>query len=109
LPAAAADAGVLGATVAAEALAAYQHARTMLVQELGADPGTELRRLHQQVLAGDPRLSVRGQLASAAGRRRPAAPRQLPGNARYFTGRSAELTLLNTWLEGAARILRVHR
>ena len=37
----------------AEALAAYQHARHVLVEELGVEPGAELRELHQQILAGD--------------------------------------------------------
>jgi len=36
----------------AGALAAYQAARRVLVDELGAEPGPELQRLQQQVLAG---------------------------------------------------------
>jgi DNA-binding SARP family transcriptional activator len=32
----------------AEALAAYQHARDVLVEELGVEPGAELRELHRQ-------------------------------------------------------------
>ena len=35
----------------AEALAAYQHARRVLVDELGAEPGAELRELHRQILS----------------------------------------------------------
>ena len=38
----------------AEALAAYQHARRVLVDELGAEPGAELRELHRQVLTTGP-------------------------------------------------------
>src|SRR5205085_5846375 len=41
----------------AEALAAYQRARQVLVEELGAEPGTGLRDMHQQVLTGDPALA----------------------------------------------------
>ena len=37
----------------AEALAAYQHARSALVTELGAEPGTDLQALHQQILRAD--------------------------------------------------------
>ena len=42
----------------ADALAAYQQARRMLVDELGVEPGEELRRLHQQILARDPALAA---------------------------------------------------
>jgi DNA-binding SARP family transcriptional activator len=38
----------------ADALAAYAEARRVLVTDLGIEPGAELRRLHQQILAGDP-------------------------------------------------------
>jgi DNA-binding SARP family transcriptional activator/predicted ATPase len=40
----------------AEALEAYQAARSELVAELGLDPGPELRNLHQQILRHDPTL-----------------------------------------------------
>jgi DNA-binding SARP family transcriptional activator len=40
----------------AEALAWYQTARQALIRELGIEPGTELRRLHQRVLTADPGL-----------------------------------------------------
>ena len=42
----------------AEALEAYQRARTVLAEELGIDPSRRLQRLHEQVLAQDPALSV---------------------------------------------------
>ena len=41
----------------AEALAAYQHARDVLVEELGVEPGAELRDLHQRILSADPALA----------------------------------------------------
>ena len=41
----------------AEALAAYKHARHVLVEELGAEPGTTLRELHQRILAADATLA----------------------------------------------------
>jgi DNA-binding SARP family transcriptional activator/class 3 adenylate cyclase/tetratricopeptide (TPR) repeat protein len=43
----------------AEALAAYQEARRALVEELGIEPGKQLRDLHQAVLNQDPALDVR--------------------------------------------------
>jgi DNA-binding SARP family transcriptional activator len=41
-----------------EALAAYRQARQVLAAELGVAPGTELTRLHQQILAQDPALTA---------------------------------------------------
>ncbi|MBC9717169.1 ABATE domain-containing protein [Streptomyces sp. TRM66268-LWL] len=40
----------------AEALDLYRDTRTALVDELGLEPGAELRELHRRILAGDPRL-----------------------------------------------------
>jgi DNA-binding SARP family transcriptional activator len=44
----------------ADALAAYHRARTLLARELGLDPVANLRRLHQQILTGDPELDLCG-------------------------------------------------
>jgi DNA-binding SARP family transcriptional activator len=83
----------------AEALTAYQDARTTLVAELGVEPGRELRTLHERMLAGDeePPDAPRSGQAPA---RSPATevPRQLPAAAGHFTGRDAELA----WLTGLA-------
>jgi DNA-binding SARP family transcriptional activator len=54
---------------AAEALAAYADARTVLADELGADPGPELRRLYGQVLRGeDPVAARRPRVRNHSGR-----------------------------------------
>jgi peptide/nickel transport system substrate-binding protein len=42
----------------ADALLAYQRARSVLVEELGIDPGAELRRLQTAILAQDPTLDL---------------------------------------------------
>ena len=41
----------------AEALEAYREARELLVEELGVEPGAELRRLEQAILRQDPALT----------------------------------------------------
>ncbi|MFF9554280.1 BTAD domain-containing putative transcriptional regulator [Streptomyces albus] len=38
----------------AEALAVYEQVRSRIADRLGADPGTELRTLHAELLSGDP-------------------------------------------------------
>jgi DNA-binding SARP family transcriptional activator len=84
----------------AEALAAYRQARAVLVEELGAEPGPELRRLHQQILAADPALARTDPArppVSAAG----PVPRQLPAALADFTGRAAELAALTGMLDNA--------
>jgi YVTN family beta-propeller protein len=43
----------------ADALEAYQHARSALVDEVGVEPGPELRHLHEQILGQDPALDLR--------------------------------------------------
>jgi DNA-binding SARP family transcriptional activator len=40
----------------AEALGVYRRVRVTLIDELGVDPGPELRQLHQHILAADPVL-----------------------------------------------------
>ncbi|HEY0804606.1 MAG TPA: BTAD domain-containing putative transcriptional regulator, partial [Pseudonocardiaceae bacterium] len=66
----------------AEALARYEEARRHLVSELGVDPGTELRDLHERIL--------RGTVAAPAGTPF-VTPRQLPTAPTVFVGREVEL------------------
>ena len=50
----------------ANALAAYQAARAVLVGELGIEPAAELRELHRQILEHDPALvAVRAEARPA--------------------------------------------
>ncbi len=80
-----------------EALAAYQHARRLLAQDLGVEPGAELRALHQRMLSADPALD-------APERARPTSdpvPRELPAAPARFTGRAAELAALTGMLDQA--------
>jgi DNA-binding SARP family transcriptional activator/tetratricopeptide (TPR) repeat protein len=78
-----------GAGRQSEALAAYDQARRVLVGELGIEPGRELRRLHERILAGDTALAAPSLVLGGAG---PTIPRQLPAGARSFTGRHTELS-----------------
>ena len=62
----------------ADALEAYRHAREVLVEQLGIEPGAELHDLHEAILAHDPALDAPPAPAAdrpathrvAAGRRR---------------------------------------
>jgi DNA-binding SARP family transcriptional activator len=74
----------------AEALAAYQAARRALVDELGIEPGRELRELQEAILRQDEKLDV----APAA------APAAAPGPG-AFVGREAELGALDDALVDA--------
>jgi DNA-binding SARP family transcriptional activator/tetratricopeptide (TPR) repeat protein len=85
----------------AEALAAYRDARRMLIGELGTEPGTELRELHQRILHADPVLSLPEAAPPTAAspvpevpRELPAVPRELPAMVRHFAGREDELAEL---------------
>ncbi len=79
---------------AGDALAAYQHARRLLVDELGVEPGDELRHLQQRVLARDPALAAPAAAVLPQQPPAPVVPRQLPAAVAEFAGRAGELKLL---------------
>jgi DNA-binding SARP family transcriptional activator/tetratricopeptide (TPR) repeat protein len=106
----------------AEALRVFQDARRVLAEELGIDPGSDLSRIHQQVLTmdsaltapdgaalvtltGDPAETV-PPLDEGHRRRRPGEPEalvtpvpaQLPLDAAGFAGRHEELSMLHAML-----------
>ncbi|MCK2243484.1 MULTISPECIES: tetratricopeptide repeat protein [unclassified Crossiella] len=72
----------------AEALQAFHHIRTALIEGLGIEPGAELRALHQRILAGDSALAAPAPDAPEANWR------LLPRDIDDFTGRDAELDLV---------------
>ncbi|MEO3926078.1 BTAD domain-containing putative transcriptional regulator [Micromonosporaceae bacterium B7E4] len=119
----------------AEALNAYLHARQRLVGEFGIDPGPELRRVHQSILAdgpGDPEPPDHPASAGAtddAQRRvagsfctrlvadpdrtgtwpeEPRRPWQTPADIADFVGREQELADCQRWLGAPGEtVLRV--
>ncbi|WP_034262724.1 AfsR/SARP family transcriptional regulator [Actinospica robiniae] len=82
----------------AEALAAYQDARRVLVSELGLEPGASLQQLHQRILSGDVAVVASPAPAASAASTTSAssdkAPNQLPADVRTFTGRGLEIDRL---------------
>jgi DNA-binding SARP family transcriptional activator/tetratricopeptide (TPR) repeat protein len=109
----------------AEALKVFAEGRRVLAEELGIDPGTELSRIHQQVLTSDPALdpiplpglATQARTPAPPQARPPAAaysgsppsgrlvdrsmpiPAQLPSEAPGFSGRHDELGVLHAMLK----------
>jgi len=113
-----------GAGRHAEALEVYAHARTVIADELGVDPGAELQHLYQQMLAADagqepPDTGTGAQADSPAGASpagtsaglapSAAAPEplppvaQLPADIPDFTGRAEHVQNLRDLLSGPRR------
>jgi len=92
-----------GARRQAEALEVYEQARNRIADELGVDPGAELRQLYHQILNADDDQPVMPLtpadsvlvLASAP------VPAQLPADIPDFTGRSEQVGQLRELLTRA--------
>ncbi|WP_170067893.1 BTAD domain-containing putative transcriptional regulator [Lentzea guizhouensis] len=78
----------------AEALDQYHQARALLNDELGLEPGPELRKVHAQILNGDLLLARR--------------PEQLPPDLPDFTGRAQEIARALQVLPGTVGITGMH-
>jgi WD40 repeat protein/DNA-binding SARP family transcriptional activator len=76
----------------ADALTAYRRARELLVEQIGVEPGAELRAMHAAVLAQDPALDLPVAL-----------PPELASGSPLLAGRAAELDLLRQRLDAARR------
>lgn len=76
----------------ADALDAYRHGYRLLAEELGLEPGEELRRLERAILSDDPELMYpqsTGAVVTGA-----PVPAELPMGMTAFTGRTDEARLL---------------
>ncbi|MER5320146.1 BTAD domain-containing putative transcriptional regulator [Streptosporangium roseum] len=80
----------------AEALRCYHSVREVLVEELGVDPGAELRDLHRRILGGDPALAVAGGSGHS-----PPASGNLPAEMTTFVGRGRQLADAGRLLESS--------
>ncbi|WP_233427403.1 AfsR/SARP family transcriptional regulator [Actinokineospora spheciospongiae] len=98
----------------AEALDVYRAARDLLIDELGLEPGEELRLLETAILAGDPTLHQHattperdpGPTAAPAGQRTE-VPRQLPADTADFLGDEALIATAEAVLTGEGRAVGV--
>ncbi|MGH8794701.1 MAG: BTAD domain-containing putative transcriptional regulator, partial [Stackebrandtia sp.] len=75
-----------------DALSRYTDARNRLRDELGNEPGEQLRVLHRQILRQDPQLSPAREAEPPDDA--PPAPRQLPADVATFTGRRDQVAAL---------------
>ena len=69
-----------------EALEAYHEARAALIEQIGVEPGPELKRLQEQILAHDPALEAPPPIVEL--------PVQLDGGSPLLAGRERELDWL---------------
>jgi len=83
----------------AEALDLYTVTRNRLVEELGAEPGAELRRVHQAILRDD--LGKPDPPPAPSPQPSRVVPAQLPRDVRGFAGRRDELAQLDALLSTA--------
>lgn len=90
----------------AEALTTYRHAREVLVEEIGVEPGQELRELELAILNRDPALNPETSAPEPPTHHEPiptTVPKQMPASVADFTGREAEVAdIVRTLTERAA-------
>lgn len=77
-----------------DALRAFHDARATLIEQMGVEPGPELRALERAVLTHDNALTAPSPL-------RVTAPRQLPSALTSFVGRTTELAALHDMIAGS--------
>ncbi|MBC9727078.1 AfsR/SARP family transcriptional regulator [Streptomyces sp. TRM68367] len=79
----------------AEALRTFREGRALTVDELGLEPGADLRAVHEQILhdEAEPSASADGHCANAPWQAAP--PAQLPSDSAVFCGRREELRRLD--------------
>lgn len=88
----------------AQAVEHYRRVRSQLVDELGVDPGPELRAAQAQVLRGTAPAAkgnpshAKASAAPPGDLPRVPAPAQLPASLPVFTGRQTEIELLDSFL-----------
>jgi DNA-binding SARP family transcriptional activator len=82
----------------ADALRAYQRLRTTLGEELGLEPGQELRSLERAIVTSDPALGVPAASVHVA----PLPSAFVPSAGKPFVGRNDELGRLEAALTSAA-------
>jgi DNA-binding SARP family transcriptional activator len=83
-----------------EALETYRRARRALVEELGIEPGEELRQLERAILAGNVDLAPPGGRAATPALAPVAVPRQLPCDIADFTARTDDIAHVHATLVG---------
>jgi DNA-binding SARP family transcriptional activator/tetratricopeptide (TPR) repeat protein len=95
---------LVGSGRSAEAVAVFDETRRTLADELGLDPGPQLRELHLSILRDDPTLqsAIAGDATEPTPATRATAgdvvPRQLPAQLTGFVGRSRHLRQLDVLL-----------
>ncbi len=84
-----------------DALHCYERTRATLADELGIDPGPELRALRERIRSGVPVRTARPSTAVPAPAAARDVPAQLPPAVPDFTGRDADLHLVVAALTGS--------